>query len=66
MGSDVIALPVGSNTTTGTYNLLHNTYWSSTEYNETVAWLWRFSPSYRNAFSYYKSNSYYVRCVRRF
>jgi len=39
-------------------------YWSSTEYNSTVAWSFGFSYGFASNNS--KTNNYYVRCVRRF
>jgi uncharacterized protein (TIGR02145 family) len=65
--SNGIAFPAGSNTTSsGTYNLRHTDYWSSTGYDDANAWYWTFFSSERRAG--YNSKTYigYVRCVRRF
>ncbi|MDR1437039.1 MAG: DUF1566 domain-containing protein, partial [Candidatus Symbiothrix sp.] len=64
------AFPANSYTTsTGTSNLLHFVYWSSTEYTNNridIAWPWNFAPSYRYSASTTKSSIAYVRCVRPF
>jgi uncharacterized protein (TIGR02145 family) len=68
MGSDAFALPAGSNTTTGTYNLRHNYYWSCRMYDATnYIWMWNFTPSSRKPIlGSPQQNISYVRCVRRF
>jgi uncharacterized protein (TIGR02145 family) len=65
--SDGFAFPDGSQTnSTGIYNLLHNTYWSSTEREAINSWGWSFQTNTRTATMGSKTNSHYVRCVRRF
>ena len=48
-------------------NFTANVYWSSTEYNTNQAWAQSFSANtYINCYSYWKSNSAYIRPVRKF
>jgi hypothetical protein len=47
----------------GNFDTSGTLYWTSTEYTNTYAWSQRFSDGNQN--SYYKYNSYDVRCVRR-
>jgi uncharacterized protein (TIGR02145 family) len=61
-------LPTGTTTANGTYNIADSTYyWSSTERDDTYAWLWvYYSANPRRAGYITKAGTYYVRCVRKF
>jgi hypothetical protein len=49
----------------GATEISSNTYWSSTEFNSTIAWTFGFFTALgSNGFT--KNNSYYVRAVRKF
>jgi hypothetical protein len=44
------------------YNMAYYNYWSSTENSSTTAWVWLYYSS--DTGYHYKTNNYYVRCVR--
>jgi hypothetical protein len=46
------------------YGLLGHDYWSSTEVNGTVGWIWHFNPIFRAAGTVRKTAGEYVRCVK--
>jgi uncharacterized protein (TIGR02145 family) len=59
--------PEGTVTANGTYNLIHNNFWSSSEHvMSAFAWRWTYITSYRYVYSEHKGMASYVRCVRRF
>ena len=54
-------------TQAGLGNMQGNVYWSSSEYDKNQAWAQQFAQkSYINQYSYYKSNSAFVRPIRKF
>ncbi len=53
-------------TQVGLGNMTKNVYWSSSEYNTNQAWAQDFSKTITDVYTYWKSNSAYVRPIRKF
>jgi hypothetical protein len=61
------SLPTGTVTTTsGTYNMMKYYSWSRTERDANSVWCWSYYPDHRGAGNNTKTNTNYVRCVRKF